>query len=226
MQNKAINSLINIIPLINYVLTTTSQAVTHIRESWWFESMYTLQGKTWYTRHVHFPRQSMYATRTLPTGSPRTWQPLTLTQQSWTDTTAPKKKCSWLHLSARLSGPRDLLQFLSQHNHWSSRVKPSIYWRTCYIDLLGPYLQHVIGTFNTCSRGLTHQSLTDTGGSYNLGGAGFPHHSLRPSQPTLLRFPPKGSTQSQVNHPTIANWTKEETNPKSHEWDSSTRLLP
>jgi hypothetical protein len=33
------------IPLISYVLTTTSQAVTHIWESRWFESMYTVQGK-------------------------------------------------------------------------------------------------------------------------------------------------------------------------------------
>jgi hypothetical protein len=33
------------IPLISYVLTTTSQAVTHIWESWWYESMYTMQGK-------------------------------------------------------------------------------------------------------------------------------------------------------------------------------------
>jgi hypothetical protein len=28
------------------------QAVTHIRESRWFKSMYTLQGKTWPTRHT------------------------------------------------------------------------------------------------------------------------------------------------------------------------------
>jgi hypothetical protein len=35
---------------------------------------------------------------------------------------------------------------------------------TNYIGLLGPYLQHIINTFNTCSRGLTHQSLIDTGG--------------------------------------------------------------
>jgi hypothetical protein len=26
--------------------------VTHIRESWWFESMYTLQGKIWLTHHT------------------------------------------------------------------------------------------------------------------------------------------------------------------------------
>jgi hypothetical protein len=41
--------------------------------------------------------------------------------------------------------------------------------------------QHAIGTFNTCSRGPTHWSLTDTGGDYNLGGAGLPHTTPRPS---------------------------------------------
>jgi hypothetical protein len=36
------------------------------------------------------------------------------------------------------------------------------------LGLLGTYHQHTIGTFNTCSRGPTHRSLTDTGGGYNL----------------------------------------------------------
>jgi hypothetical protein len=92
-----------------------------------------------------------------------------------------QEKVVWLHLSAQLSGPRDSPQFLSQHNHWSNALKPSICWWTSYIDLLGPYLQHAISIFNTCSRGPTHQSLTDTGGGYNLEGVGFPHHSPRPS---------------------------------------------
>jgi hypothetical protein len=34
------------------------------------------------------------------------------------------------------------------------------------------YHRHAIGTFNTCSRGPTERSLTDTGGGYNLRGAG------------------------------------------------------
>jgi hypothetical protein len=50
----------------------------------------------------------------------------------------------------------------------------------------------VIGTFNTCLRGPTHRSLTDTSGGYNLRGAGFAHHTPRPSRPMVLRFPPKG----------------------------------
>jgi hypothetical protein len=49
------------------------------------------------------------------------------------------------------------------------------------LGLLGPYHQHGISTFNTCSRGPTHRSLTDTSGCYNLWGAGLPHHTPRPS---------------------------------------------
>jgi hypothetical protein len=48
--------------------------------------------------------------------------------------------------------------------------------------------------FNTCSRGPAHQPLTNTGGGYNLGGAGLPHTTPRPSQPVVstfnLRAPP------------------------------------
>jgi hypothetical protein len=44
-------------------------------------------------------------------------------------------------------------------------MKPKHLLMICYISFLGPYLQHVISTFNTCSRGLTHWSLTDIGGA-------------------------------------------------------------
>jgi hypothetical protein len=39
-------------------------------------------------------------------------------------------------------------------------------------------------------------SLTDKSGGYNLGGTGFPQHSLYPSQLTDLHFPPKGPARS------------------------------
>jgi hypothetical protein len=71
------------------------------------------------------------------------------------------------------------------------------------LGLLGPYHQHAIGTFNRCSWGPIHRSLTNTGGGYNLGGAGLPYHTSRPSQPIVLYFPPKGPTWSQVNKPTL-----------------------
>jgi hypothetical protein len=68
------------------------QVVTHIRESQRFEMMYTLQGKTLPTQHVHFPHQSTYAWRTLPAGGPRMWQPFTSHQQSWTESLLPRKR--------------------------------------------------------------------------------------------------------------------------------------
>jgi hypothetical protein len=45
--------------------------------------------------------------------------------------------CSRLHLSTRLSGPWDPPQFLSQHSHWSSALKPNIYWQQA-IRFTGP----------------------------------------------------------------------------------------
>jgi hypothetical protein len=80
---------------------------------------------------------------------------------------------------------------------WSrgERFQPNGYTATLALD---PYHQHVIGTFNTCSREPTHRSLTDIGGGYNLGGVGLPHtHS--PTFPTsCLPFPPKGPVRSLV----------------------------
>jgi hypothetical protein len=87
------------------------------------------------------------------------------------------------------------------------------------LGLLGIYHQHAIRTFNTCSQGSTHRSLTDTGGSYNLRGAGLPHHTPRPSQPTVLRFPPMDPARSQIIQSNISNWTKGTSNPKSREWE-------
>jgi hypothetical protein len=57
------------------------------------------------------------------------------------------------------------------------------------LGLPGPYHWHVIGTFNTCSWRPTHQSLTNTGGGYNLGGAIFSHTTPRLSQPAVSPFP-------------------------------------
>jgi hypothetical protein len=65
-------------------------------------------------------------------------------------------------------------------------------------QLTDPYHQHAIGTFNTCSRGSTHRSLTNTGGGYNLEVASFPYFTSRPSQPMVLPFPPTGPARSAV----------------------------
>jgi hypothetical protein len=92
------------------------------------------------------------------------------------------------------------------------------------LGLLGPQHQHTISTFNTCSWGPTHRSLTDTNVGYNLGGVGFSHHTPRPSQLAVLRFPPKGPVRSLVynyqqfqssgfKEPTTVTWSFDHTAP-------------
>jgi hypothetical protein len=138
--------------------------ITHIWESRRFESTYTLQGKldqqaTRISRSVHvwsqiirISRGQCVATfRLVPT---RSKQAPTLKEILATiDRLA--QPSPWVTSSflphIRLSvGERGLDQVLTQLHR-----------------LTGPIYQHVIGTFNTCSRGTTHRSLTDTDGGYN-----------------------------------------------------------
>jgi hypothetical protein len=74
-----------------------------------------------------------------------------------------------------------------------------------YVDsrLLGSpsqYHRHAIGTFNTCSWGPTHRSLTDIGGGYNLEGANFLHTIPRPSQLAVSTFHLRVLPSLQFNH--------------------------
>jgi hypothetical protein len=74
---------------------------------------------------------------------------------------------------------------------WSSGEKSSFCWQPT-TRLTGPYHRHAIGTFNTCSWGPTHQSLTEIGGGYNLGGVILPRtHS--PTFPTSCLHIPLGA---------------------------------
>jgi hypothetical protein len=87
------------------------------------------------------------------------------------------------------------------------------------LGLLGPYHQHAISTFNTCSWGPTHQSLTDKSRGYNPGGAGFPQTTPQPSGPTVstfhLRAPPglyfnhKPSIKPKFKEPMAATWSSD-----------------
>jgi hypothetical protein len=86
-----------------------------------------------------------------------------------------------------LTNPWVHTQFLSQASHWNSGGKATLCWRQT-TKLTGPIYQHAIDTFNTCSQGSTHRSLTDTGGGYNLGGAGSPHTTPRLSQLAVSTF--------------------------------------
>jgi hypothetical protein len=161
------NPLITINPIsaLSYLRDDChKQAVTHIRESQRFESMHTLQRKNWPTRHVCFPRQSTYARRTLPVGGPHTWQPFTSHRQSYCSREKGLPTQSTAH---RLTDLRVRTQFLSWANQWSSgECQTSINSRL--LGLPGPYHWHAIGTFNTCSRGPTHRSLTNIGGATTM----------------------------------------------------------
>jgi hypothetical protein len=113
-----------------------------------------------------------------------------------------------------------LSQFLSQHSHWSSSLKPSIcWWQTN--RLTGPislaYDQYVQYLFV----GVNPSVLNRHRQGYNIGGASLPHHTSQPSQLIVLHFLSKGPVRSQVIHQTITNWTREGTNHKSREWDPS-----
>jgi hypothetical protein len=117
---------------------------------------------------------------------------------SWVTDRVGQSHCSWekglptQSIACRLTDLWVRTQFLSRANQWiSGERQTSINSRL--LGFSGSYLRHAIDTFNTCSRGPTHQSLTDTGRGYNLGGADLPHTTPRPSRlvvsPLHLRVP-------------------------------------
>jgi hypothetical protein len=88
----------------------------------------------------------------------------------------------------RPSDPRVRTQLLS-HNSQRAVGKSQAPVDNRLLVLPSPYHRHAIGTFNTCSRGPTERSLIDTDRGYNLGGAGFPRITPRPSRPAVSPFP-------------------------------------
>jgi hypothetical protein len=142
--------------------------------------------------------------------------------------TAPEKKCSQLHLPARLSGPWDPPQFFSQHIHWSSALKPSTYRRQT-TRLIGLISLHVISTFNTCSRVPTPQSLADTGGGYHIENLRIATALSPPFPSEGSSDPPNGPTRSQVIQQHLPKELERGTSPKSREWEPPLdfyRILP
>jgi hypothetical protein len=151
--------------------------------------MYTMQGKTRPTRHVHFPRQSTYTQRTLPAVSPRTWQPFIQSSVDLNRPTAPEKKGSRHNPQHTGRLIRRTVPNFSPTTTNGTVGKSQASVDNRLLGLPGPYHWDVIGMFNTCSRVPTPRSLTDTGGGYNLGGADFSNTTPRPSQPAVSPFP-------------------------------------
>jgi hypothetical protein len=161
--------------------------VTHIWESWQFESMYTLQGKTQPPRHVRFSHQFTYARHTLPVGGPHMWQHFMSHRQSWVGPLLLRKRTPDIIHSVsadRSTGPY-LASLPSQPMKQWGQIQASISDRL--LGLLDPYHQHTIGTFNSCSRVPTPRSLIDIGGSYHI-------KNIKIATTLSLPFPSEGST--------------------------------
>jgi hypothetical protein len=67
----------------------------------------------------------------------------------------------------------------------------------------------------------THRSLTDTSGGYRLEGIDFPHTTLRPSQPSVLPFPPKGPVRSPVYLKSTTGFKVQVKGPMAATWSSN-----
>jgi hypothetical protein len=156
--------------------------------------------------------------RTLPVGDPHTWQPFISHQQRWRDPTAPEKKGSRHKPQPGWVIRRSATNFLSQHSHWSSNESQTSVDNRL-LGLLGPYHRHAIGTFNTCSRVPTPQSITNTGGGYHIENLGIATTLSPPFPSEGSTDPPNGLAWSQIIRTTSTNWTGEGTSPKSHEWE-------
>jgi hypothetical protein len=175
------------------------QAVTHIRESRRFESMYTLQGKTQPIRHVCFPLQSTHARRTLYAGSPNTWQPFTgshevetaphTRKKSWQPKTDwPDRRLRWPHSSSHATGPgveeRGFGPMVTQLHQLTEPISP----------VCDRYVQYLLAGANWTVHN-QHRRC------YNFGGASLPHtHSptFPTSCPHFLLMAPPGLQFNQV----------------------------
>jgi hypothetical protein len=104
------------------------QIVTHIRESRWFESMYTLQGKTWPTHNklstlsLHMVQHHTYLTWS-------TYSNLSChRQQRWTEPLLPRKMAPNTIHSMMADRSTYLYPVLSWASPGSSGGKATLWW--------------------------------------------------------------------------------------------------
>jgi hypothetical protein len=132
--------------------------------------------------------------------------------------TAPEKKCSRLHLSASRVVRGTHLSFSPNTAIEVVRLSQAPVGGRLPC-LPGPYHQHAIGTFNTCSRVPTPLSLTDTGGVYHIENLGIATTLSPPFPSEGSTDPPNGPTQSQIIQQHLPKELEGETSPKSREWE-------
>jgi hypothetical protein len=142
------------------------QAVTHIRESRRFKLMYTLQGNPTNTPHISHA-QSVYSP------GPYVSHMINACNLSWVI-----DRFRRIPLLPRKRIPDSIPGTPADQSAGSHPVSlllsttEVVGLNQAFVDnrllsLSGSYHRYAIGTFNTCSRGPTHRSLTDTCGGCN-----------------------------------------------------------
>jgi hypothetical protein len=138
------------------------------------------------------------------------WQPFTNHRQSWIESLLLRKRAPDIIHSTPADRSACPYTVSLWANQWSTgQSQTSI--DSMLLGLPGPYHRHAIDTFNACSRGPTHWSLTNTGGSYNLGGASF-HITPRPSQLVVPTFHLRALSDLRLINPIIPIELKREIN--------------
>jgi hypothetical protein len=129
-------------------------------------------GETRPTHHMH-STLSLHMTRPYVSHTVNAWQPYAKSSIYLYRSTTPEKKGSRHNpqLDGRLICGSIPSFFPTIANEAVGKRQVSI--DNQLLGLPGPYHRHAIGTFNTCSRGPTHRSLTDMGRGYSLKGVGF-----------------------------------------------------
>jgi hypothetical protein len=197
------------------VLTTTNKRLL-IWESWRFKSMYTMQRKldqhiTHILRSVHVWSSTIRISR-----GPH----IATFHESLTGLdicTILEKKCSRLHLSAQLSGPRDPPQFLFQHNHWTGALNSSTCWwqATRLAGLISPtcdqYVQYLPTGANPSVLNRHRWGATTL--------EVLAYHISLPDLPNRRSSTFHQRTRPVSSYKFNTNWTRDGTNLKSRKWE-------
>jgi hypothetical protein len=173
------------------------QAVTNIQELWWFELMYTQQGKPDqhatripYSVHIWFHTIRISRGQHIAT--------FHVVVNIFEQIHCPREEGLLTQPPARrLTGPWVHTQLLSHNNQWGSGEKTRFFWQptTRLIGFISPacdqYVQYLLTGGNPSVLNWHRWGLQPWRCRLSTS------HS-RPSQPTVLYFPPKGPTRSQV----------------------------
>jgi hypothetical protein len=137
-----------------------------------------------YASHANPCMSSVRFLRMVPVRGNLSWDPDSIGQSHCSQ----EKGLSTQSTARWLIDPWVRTQFLSQNSQWSSGESHTSI-NSGLVGLPGPYHRHAIGTFNTCSRGPTERSLTNTRRATTLEVPACHIPTPRPSQPVVSPFP-------------------------------------